>query len=320
MKVLNHIEISLNAIWKTGAQRTFGRRVSDYLSLMLIAPILLIISSSLTVMLSQQVGFMSERFEIVGYFHSVILRLLRLSPYVVMWALFTFLYIFMPNTKVRTASAAAGGIIAGTLYQIFQAAYIYFQVGMSNYNAIYGSFAALPLFLTWLQASWMIVLLGAEISYAHQNMDWLEYEPQVSGLNRATRNLMAVWLMHKIAQRFFDGNRGSSLEELSRSSGIPILLVQQTLKELEEAGLVAAVLQRHGAGEQLTPNHGEALYQPALPVTNLTIRQVLDRLEEKGESRFPSQNPKEMESLKEHLKQLGEFAGESPSNKRILDL
>jgi membrane protein len=321
LKVLNHIELSLNAIWKTESQRAFSRRVSDYLSFMLVAPILLIISSSLTVMLSQQVGFMSERFEIVGYFHSFILRLLRLSPYVVMWALFTFLYVFMPNTRVRIVSAAVGGIIAGTLTQIFQAAYITFQVGVANYNAVYGSFAALPLFLTWLQASWMIVLLGAELSCAHQNMDWLECEPQISGLNRTTRNLVALWVMQQIARRFAEGDHGSTMEELSRSGGLPILLIRQTLQELEESGLVAAAVARRDIkGGRQTGDPGEMVFQPAVPVTGLTLGEVLDRLQETGRNQLPSQPSAEMESLAVHLKALSETARESPHNRRILDL
>ncbi len=324
MGVLNNIEISLNAIWKTESQRTFARRVSDYLSFMLVAPILLVISSSLTVMLSQQVGFMSERFEIVGYFHSLILGLLQLSPYVVMWALFTFLYVFMPNTRVRIASAAVGGILAGTLYQIFQAAYIYFQVGMSNYNAIYGSLAALPLFLTWLQASWMIVLLGAEISCAHQNVDWLECEPQVSGLNRTTRNLVALWAMQQIAKRFTEGARGSSMEELSRSGGLPILLVRQTLQELEESGLVAAAVARRDIkGSRQTGDLGEMVFQPAVPVMSLTLREVLDRLEAQGSSGDQDSEHHCLAGLKNHLhalRELNRSVQDSPANRRLLDL
>jgi membrane protein len=322
MKVLNHIEVSLNAIWRTSSQRNFARRVSDYLSFMLIAPILLIISSSLTVMISQQVGFMSQRFEIVGYFHSTILAILRLSPYVVMWALFTFLYIFMPNVRVRIASAALGGVIAGTFYQLFQAAYIYFQVGVSNYNAIYGSFAALPLFLTWLQASWMIVLLGAEISHAHQHVEWFEFEPEVRGLNRATRNLVALWVMQQVARRFSEGERRCTVEDLAGSGMIPLLLVRQTLDELEESGLVTEVAPREATREGGV-GPGGVCYQPALPVSDLTIKQVLDRLEVRGNGFewCPGSRPAaELESLSQALSGLRRCVEDSPANLRLLDL
>jgi len=323
MKVLNHIEVSLNAIWRTSSQRTLARRVTDYLSFMLIAPVLLAISGSLTVMITQQVGLMSQRFELVGYFHSWILAVLKLSPYLVMWVLLTFLYLFMPNVRVRLASGFLGGVIAGTFYQIFQAAYIYFQVEVSNYNAVYGSFAALPLFLMWLQASWMIVLLGAEISYAHQNVDWFELEPEARNLNRATRNLVALWVMQRIAQRFSQGGSCCTLEELTASGMLPPLLVRQTLDELEESGLVTEVVPR-GAwreGGDARPRGG--CYQPALPVGDLTLRHVLDRLETCG-SGFrwcPESRPAvELEGLSEALSDLGRCAAESPANRRLLDL
>lgn len=320
MKVLNNIEVSLNAIWKTESNRTFTRRVSDYLSFMLIAPILLIISSSLTVMITQQIGFMSERFEIVGFFHSFILRLLRLVPYGVIWALFTFLYVFMPNTRVKIFSAAVGGVIAGTLYQVFQAAYIYFQVGVSNYNAIYGSFAALPLFLTWLQASWMIVLLGAEISFAHQNEAWFEFEPRVSQLNHAGKRLVAIWVMRHIAKRFYEGERCCSAEELSRTSGIPPRLIRQTLRELEESGLVAAVAPLDRKGRSPDEEYNGTLYQPATPVTTLTIQKVIERLEKRGSGELPLDASDEMESLSRQVRELNQVCDGSPANKRLLDL
>jgi membrane protein len=320
MKVLSNIEVSLNAIWKIESQRTLGRRISDYLSFMLIAPILLVVSSSLTVMITQQVGFMSERFEIVSFFHSFIMNLLRILPYVVIWVLFTFLYIFMPNTKVHAASAALGGVIAGTLYQIFQAAYIYFQVGVSSYNAVYGSFAALPLFLTWLQASWMIVLLGAEISCAHQNVHRYEFEPWVSTLTRSVRKLTALWIMRHLADRFVKGERCCSADDLSQTSGLPILLMLQTLKELEDCGLIVEVAPKRRAGGSKGADSNGILYQPAIPVMPLTVQQVLDRLETNGSSHPLVAASSELETLSHHLNELNEAVARSPANKHILDL
>jgi membrane protein len=239
-----------------------------------------------------------------------------------MWALFTFLYIFMPNVRVRIASAALGGVIAGTFYQLFQAAYIYFQVGVSNYNAIYGSFAALPLFLTWLQASWMIVLLGAEISHAHQHVEWFEFEPEVRGLNRATRNLVALWVMQQVARRFSEGERRCTVEDLAGSGMIPLLLVRQTLDELEESGLVTEVAPREATREGGV-GPGGVCYQPALPVSDLTIKQVLDRLEVRGNGFewCPGSRPAaELESLSQALSGLRRCVEDSPANLRLLDL
>ena len=165
IKVLSNIERSFNTIWEIKKSRTFGRKFSDYLSIMLISPILVIMSSSVTVFITTQVTLITEKIALLGIFSSLIFFILKLLPYCLVWILFTFIYILMPNTKVNFSSGFIAGVFAGTIFQLAQWAYIYFQVGVAKYNAIYGSFAALPLFLVWLQLSWLIVLLGAEISF-----------------------------------------------------------------------------------------------------------------------------------------------------------
>jgi membrane protein len=123
-----------------------GRKLADYLSIMMICPVLLIIASSVTVLLTTQVSSMLERLSFLGYLADVLIWLLKILPYGVIWLAFTFIYVFMPNTKVELKSALWGGILAGTIYQLVQLAYITFQIGVSNYGAIYGSFAACPYF------------------------------------------------------------------------------------------------------------------------------------------------------------------------------
>ena len=173
IKVLGSIENSFNNVWGVKKSRPWSRKFTDYMSVLLIAPILFILSSSLMVFITSQVTFITEKFALLGYFSSLIFFLLKLLPYCIVWILFTFIYIFMPNTKVRFTSGLVGGIVAGTIYQLVQWGYIAFQVGVAKYNAIYGSFAALPLFLVWLQLSWLVVLFGAEICFSHQNVDTL---------------------------------------------------------------------------------------------------------------------------------------------------
>jgi len=154
MKVLGNIENSFNAIWRIQRPRGFVRKFSDYLSMMLIAPVLLVLSSTVTVFLSNAVSADHTFMQFVG---PVINFLAGLIPYVLIFLLFTLLYVIMPNTKVLFKNALYAGIIAGAIFQITQGAYFYFQVGVSKYGAIYTSFAALPLFLIWLQLSWLIV-------------------------------------------------------------------------------------------------------------------------------------------------------------------
>ena len=176
IKVLGNIEKSFNDIWGIKEARSLGRRFSDYLSVMLLCPVLLIMSSGATVFLATQITLLTEKFAFLGVFAPAIFLIVKLLPFCVIWALFSFIYIFMPNTKVYFKSGLIAGIAAGTIYQVVQWIYINFQVGVSKYNAIYGSFAALPLFLVWLQLSWLIVLLGVEISFARQNVDTYEFE------------------------------------------------------------------------------------------------------------------------------------------------
>ena len=171
IKVLGNIEKSFNDIWGVKKARSIGRKLSDYLSMMLVCPILFVMSSSVTVFIAGQIRLVTEKIALLGAISPFIFAILRLFPYCVIWIMFSFLYIFMPNTKVNFRSGILAGIVAGTTYQVVQWVYITFQIGVTKYNAIYGSFAALPLFLVWLQLSWLIVLFGEEISFAYQNVD-----------------------------------------------------------------------------------------------------------------------------------------------------
>lgn len=202
IKVLGQIENSFNDIWGIKEERTLGRKFGDYLSVMLIAPILLIVSSGVTVFVTTQVHLIMGKIAVLGAFKPLIVLMMRLFPLVLIWSLFTFLYIFMPNTKVRFSSGLIAGIIAGAVFQVAQWIYISFQVGAAKYNAIYGSFAALPLFLAWLQLSWLIVLYGAELSFAYQNVDTYEFEPDARQASHRLRTLLSLQVAHYLIGKF----------------------------------------------------------------------------------------------------------------------
>ena len=161
IKVLGNIENSFNHIWGVRS-RTFIRKLSDYLTIMLICPVLVIMSGSVTVFITSQVSAISGRFELLEMVGPAIYVGLKLLPYTLIWVLFTLTYMIMPNTRVRFDAALLAGISPAAPTRSIQAAYIHFQIFVAKYNAIYGSFAALPLFLMWLQISWFIVLIGAE--------------------------------------------------------------------------------------------------------------------------------------------------------------
>lgn len=169
IKLFRHSEIAFNKIWRIQENRPLGRMLSDYLSLCLVGPFLLIISNSITLILSQGLNEIVAALSFLNNFNQFFWAIIEFLPYLIIWLLFSFLYSFIPNTNVHYSSAIFAGVIAGTLYQVFHWTYLAFQVGITHYGTIYGSFAAFPLFLIWIQMSWNIVLFGAELSFSFQN-------------------------------------------------------------------------------------------------------------------------------------------------------
>jgi len=311
IKVLGNIEESFNDIWGIREPRRLGRKFSDYLSVMLLGPILMILSSSATVFITTQVTLIMEKVALLGMFSSLISFVLTLLPYGIVWVLFSFLYIFMPNTKVKFSSGIIGGIIAGTIYQIVQFGYITFQVGVAKYNAIYGSFAALPLFLIWLQLSWLIVLFGAEFSFAHQNVDTYEFEPDSLKISGTFKRLLSLRIAHLLVSNFAQGERPLTATQISHRLETPIRLVHQILFELTAAGIVS---------DTQTEEYKEPGYQPARDINTLTIRFIVDALEDQGTDAIPVTQTEEGKALSTILQTFRDEVAQSPSNRLLKDI
>jgi membrane protein len=311
IKVLGNVEKSFNDIWGVKTSRAMGRKFADYLSIMMICPVLLIIASSVTVLLTTQVSAMLERLSFLGYLADALIWLLKIVPYAVIWLVFTFVYVFMPNTKVELKAALWGGILAGTIYQLVQLAYITFQIGVSNYGAIYGSFAALPLFLVWLQLSWLIVLLGAEISFAHQNVGTYEFEQDCLGVSHSFRRMIALMISSLCVKHFLKAEKPLTAEDLSRELEVPIRLVRSVLAELTEAGLLCEVRADH---------RENIAYQPACDIHRLTVAGVVDRLDQQGIATVPVAESTSTDKLHETLQRFREMIEQSSANLRLQDL
>jgi len=311
IRVLGSIEDSFNHIWDIETPRTIARKTSDYLSAMLICPILFILSSTVTVVIKSQVQLVVEKIALLGAISPAIFFTLKLLPYCVIWILFTFVYMFMPNTKIRFGSGLFAGIVAGTLYQVFQVVYLTFQIGVAKYNAIYGSFAALPLFLLWLQLSWMIVLLGAEISSAHQHVETYEFEPDCSSVSHAFKKLLTLRVVHLLVKGFSEGEKALSAAQIAGTLEIPVRLVQDMLQQLVASEIVSELCDKEDK---------KTSYQPACSIDLLTIKYVIDRLEEHGTDSVPVVQSKELERLSECLKAFGEAVENSPANIRLKEI
>jgi len=295
LKVFSNIEGSFNAIWQIRKSRSWFRKFSDYLSLMLIGPVVVIISSSALVFIRTQIEQIAMEINIIGFFQEVILFLVQLIPYVLIWLLFTFLYIFMPNTKVRFRSGFIGGLVAGTAFVIVQHIFINFQIGVSRYNAIYGSFAALPLFIIGLQISWLIVLFGAEISFADQNLEQYEFESDIDNMSMHSKKMIALTITHLLVKNFVKAEDPLTAEEISRQLKIPIRLVRKMLFELLDCRILSEIV---------SPNTKERAYQPGQDADNLTVAFVLDKLEHSGKDgliRFEGASQEKIKNIVEEF-------------------
>ncbi|MCK4629351.1 MAG: YihY/virulence factor BrkB family protein [Sedimentisphaerales bacterium] len=311
IKVLGNIEHSFNHIWGIKKARAWGRKFSDYLSFMLISPVLLVMSSSITVFIKSRLTSLSENMGAFGAAIMLLLPLLKFLPFLMVWILFTFIFYWMPNTKVRFRSSLVAGITAGTLFQVVQWLYVTFQIGVAKYGAIYGSFAALPLFLVWLQISWLIVLFGAELSFAHQNVETYEFEQECYSVSHSFKMLLSLIVTHLLVRNFCRGEKPSDAMQISQSLDLPIRLVRQILFELTDANILTEIKKDDDKG---------VFYQPSRDVEGLTVRYVINALEQRGSSAIPITESRELGRIKECVKTFDGLIENSSANMSLKDI
>lgn len=263
-KLLNNIEESFNYLWDIHESRSITRKITDYVAIMIFTPILLLTGVSATIFVKTQLqnllsGYLTPLFTIV--------------PYVLMWITFTLLYLIMPNTKVKIKAAVVAGIITGTVFQIWQWIYVTFQVGVSNYGAIYGSFAALPLFLTWLQTSWMIVLVGCEIAYSVQIVSKYSMEHGVDDVSLKLEKRIAVLIMTRIVKNFADGNPPKDAAEWADELKISQRFFTHLAQKLVDVNLLAEIK---------TDQNDKRIFIPAMDINTISMHTVYEKLENRG--------------------------------------
>jgi membrane protein len=311
IKVLGNIENAFNGIWGVKKGRSFTKKITDYFSLILIGPVLFIVPSATTVLITSQVESLVLRISLLDAIGPIIFPLLKLLTYAAIWILFIFMYIFLPNTRVQWRSGIVAGVIAGTLFVLFQQTYLLFQIGVAKYNAVYGAFAVLFLFLVFLQGSWFIVLFGAEISFAYQNVDTYEFEPDCLRVSHSFQRLLSLRLVQLLVKDFSEGRRWSEETEISQKLEVPIRLVRQILYELVQAGVISPIR---------VDDDKTSAYQPALNPETVTIKYVIDALEHHGSDDIPVAQTKELEKISESMKTLDKTIKESPANLRLVDI
>ena len=271
LMLVSNVEDAFNEIWQVKKPRSIFRTFTDYLAMFFLFPIIIVLTSGISIFMATVADGMPD-FLLLGPF---VRLLIDMSPYVLMSGMFIALYIFMPNTKVRLKSVLVPGILAGIAMQGLQIFYIHSQIFLSGYNAIYGSFAALPLFMLWVQISWTICLFGAELCYANQYLDYYDYDANTMEVSHRNRTMMCALLMSCVCRRFAEGGKPYSASSLRDETGIPIRIVNDLLKDLLNAELIV---------ELTNDEKGEtSRFLPAEDIKNLTLGVMLDRLESYGQ-------------------------------------
>jgi membrane protein len=281
ISVIGNIEESFNHIWKISKGRPISRKFSDYLSLMLLAPVILIASSSITVLLNTKITWLITIIHLPEIGTWLVIKALGLLPLVLMIGLFAFTFIFMPNHKIDYRAGIIAGVVTGIMYHLLQWAYLSLQIGVSSYNAIYGSFAALPLFVVWLQTGWMIVLFGCEVTFFLQNYEIYRNNNRFSDLSLSLQKIIALQTTHLIIKNFIQLNNPLTAAEIAARLVIPIAYIQPVLSNLVANHIVVAFKNQ---------DEDDEVYQPAVDINILTIAYIINALDQYGQNQLPEIN------------------------------
>lgn len=240
VKMLASIEEAFNRVWYISDSRNILRKISNYISVLVIVPILIIAASAASAVVD---NFMGEQLASLAWAWR---SLLRLGPLLAVWLAFTFLYMFVPNTQVKLGPGLISGFVGALMWLGWQSFYITFQVGVSKYNAIYGTFASVPIFLGWLYVSWIILLLGAEVAFAIQNSETYKMERSALSASIQSKLLVAIGIMQEAARAMSGAGHVFVASDFAKENQVSIRLVSEVVRLFERAGLMACLADRPG--------------------------------------------------------------------------
>ncbi len=273
ISLMRNVESSFNEIWGVSHNRSIYRQVTDYTVMFLFMPVLMLLSAGINLFVSAGVNRILN-FDILS---PAIQFLLDLSPMVIAWIVFSCAFWLIPNTSVKAKPAFVSGIVCGTLTHLLQMLFVSGQVYVSKYNAVYGSFAFLPLLLIWLQLVWLITLAGMVMTYSMQTASSLSYNGRVRDISVNYFNQITILLLALICRRFADRKSPLEISGLAMTYGLPPSLVRLSVQRLVDVGLLNRVCLQ---GDTFA-------YQPSYPVgENLTVGDVVDLLNNYGQSDF----------------------------------
>ena len=287
----NMLENSFNSIWNVKQSRSFTRRMTNYVMTLLLVPVLVVVTSGISIFLNstEVLAFVLDGIVPIRKF------MLRFLPFVATAGVFTWIFIAIPNTKVKFSSAIIPGILMGLLYQVVQALSMYLVVLFARMSIVYGAFSAIPLVLIWLHITCWLLLVGAELAFAIQNNDMFAYEKDLKNMSRRYKDYVMLYLLSVIIRRFEVGESPQTAQEMAAENQLPIRLVQQVLSRLEETVIVRRVY---------VEDEEEQAFIPALDTKSITVEMVIGRISAQGTEEFLQHTPAEMQAFWQRYQQM----------------
>lgn len=280
----NMLEHSFNNIWNVKQTRSFGRRLTNYMVVLLLVPIMIILTSGISIFLNSTQSLAP----VLQAIEPIRRALLRTVPFIVASGVFTWIFIAIPNTKVRFLSAVIPGVIMGVLFQVVQIFSVYLVILFTRMSLVYGAFSAIPLILIWLHITCWLLLVGAELAFAIQNNDMFAYEKDLENMSRRYKDYVMLYLLSVIIRRFEQGKVPQTAQEMAAKNQLPIRLVQQLLSRLEETNIVRRVYVEQAEDET---------FVPALDTRQITVEMVIGRISAQGTEEFLQHTPPEMQEF-----------------------
>ena len=279
------VETAFNQIWNVKKSRSVLRQVTTYIAIVVLIPVLIVCSAGINIFVHSTMESAMHIGALHQFFHTSGVQLLQ---FFMCWLFFTVMYLAIPNTKVRFVPAIIPGVLMGTLFQLLQMLSVYLIALLSRTSIVYGAFASIPILMTWLQYTSLLILIGAEMSYAIQNNEEFEYEQDLNSMSRRYKDFIMLYLLHLIVKRFEADEAPYTAHELAIRDHLPIRLVNQLLSRMVETGILREVY---------VENEEEKTYQPALDSHKISIGMVFDRIEAQGTEDFLQAPTPEMQAF-----------------------
>jgi membrane protein len=276
------VEQAFNGIWNVQKSRSILHQLTTYIAIVVLIPVLIVCSAGINIFLHTTIESTMHIEALHHFFHTSGVKFLQFA---IVWLFFTIMYMAIPNTKVRLLSALIPAVLMGTLFQLLQMLSVYLIAMLSRTSIVYGAFATLPILMTMLQYTSLLILIGAEMSYAIQNNEEFEYEQDLNNMSRQYKDFIMLYLLSVIIRRFEADEDPYTAHELAIRDHLPIRLVNQLLSRMTDTGILREV---YIEGEE------ERTYQPALDTHKITVGMVLKRIEQQGTEHFLQSPSEEM--------------------------